>query len=280
MGRPPYPRDEHGNIIRPDDPRYDELRGDADSGIIGDDDSARDLSELGKHIVRGAGGRFVKRDPDSRSEAGSESGGRSEATDRPKKSRVSRKVEASADPVTVEPTQPKITPPKNTTRISAKGSFRAEHVTRTTEALFGMLAMTMNKRHWAVQDRKIEVDPWAPAAADLLNKYIPDIETAERATDLMAGMAVVMGIGGMISARVNYDRAELAAARAQAARAKRDLLIEQEHRIDPDQPATGPSGASPRASSNGNGPRHQPGSGAAPTSPGKIDGLGGAGGAF
>ena len=50
--------------------------------------------------------------------------------------------------------------------------------------------MTMNKRHWAVQDRKVEVDPWAPAAADLLNKYIPDIETAERATDLMAGMAL------------------------------------------------------------------------------------------
>lgn len=141
-----------------------------------------------------------------------------------------------------------------------------------------MLAMTMNKRHWAVQDRKVEVDPWAPAAADLLNKYIPDIETAERATDLMAGMAVVMGIGGMISARVNYDRILAAEQRAQAARAKRDLLIEQEHRVDPEQPATGPSGTSPRQSPNG--ATHRPGSGAAPTSPGKIDGLGGSGGAF
>lgn len=138
--------------------------------------------------------------------------------------------------------------------------------------------MTMNKRHWAVQDRKVEVDPWAPAAADLLNKYIPDIETAERATDLMAGMAVVMGIGGMISARVNYDRILAAEQRAQAARAKRDLLIEQEHRVDPEQPATGPSGASARQSPNG--ATHRPGSGAAPTSPGKIDGLGGSGGAF
>jgi hypothetical protein len=279
MGRPPYPRDEHGNIIRPGDPGFDDLGRDADSGILGDDEPARGLSDLGQRVARGAGGRFVKRS-DSGPEAGSESGGRSEATDKPKKPRVSRKVEASAEPITVEPTQPKINAPKNTTRVSAKGSFRAEHVTRTTEALFGMLAMTMNKKHWAVQDRRIEVDPWAPAAAELLNKYIPDIETAERATDLMAGMAVVMGIGGMISARVSYDRELAAAARAQAARAKRELLIEQEHRIDPDQPATGQTGASQGMSSNGTGPRHRPGSGAAPTSPGKIDGLGGSGGAF
>lgn len=131
--------------------------------------------------------------------------------------------------------------------------------------------MVLNRRHWAVQDKKLEIDPWAPAAADLLNKYMPDMESASKASDLMAGMTVIMGLGGMVVARANYDRQVAEMARQEAARARRAEYIEQEHRIDPETPAQAAT-----ARQNG----HRPGSGAAPTHPGKIEGLGGTGGAF
>lgn len=128
--------------------------------------------------------------------------------------------------------------------------------------------MVLHRPHWAVQNPKMEVEPWAPAAADLLNKYIPDMETAERFTDGMAAMSVIMGIGGMVAMRYQTDQKIAAKNRLEAARRRADEYIEQEHRPDPNQPAqAAPDGAS----RNG----HVSGSGAAPTSPGKIQGIGG-----
>lgn len=155
-------------------------------------------------------------------------------------------------------------------KISAKGAFKAEHVTRTVEATFGMLAMVMQRPHWAVQNPKMEVDPWAPSAAELLNKYIPDMDTAERFGDGMAAMSVIMGLGGMVAMRYQFDQKLAQQARLEAARRRADTLIEQEHRIDPDRPAEAPQGTAQRHSPNG-----QHSGGAKPTSPGKIEGLGG-----
>lgn len=130
--------------------------------------------------------------------------------------------------------------------------------------------MVLHKPYYAVQNPKLEIDPWAPSAAELLNKYIPDMESAERLTDGMAALSVIMGLGGMIAARVQMDGQVARQARLDAARAQREAYIEQEHRIDPDRPATAPQGAS-----SGHSPNGQHSGGAKPTSPGKIEGLGG-----
>lgn len=287
MGRTPYPRDANGRIVRPGEPGYDDLRNrDADAGggpDAGTDTNtdagtdvgagaatgARSLTEAGQKVARGVGGRFV-----SRSDRGTDNG----ADEKPKAPRVPRQkaapVTEAPEPVTVEPHAPKAArtgPASSTRKTSLKGSFKAEQVTRVVEAGFGMLAMTFNRRHWAVQDRKVEVDPWAPAAAELLNKYIPDIETAEKFGDGMAALSVIMGLGGMIAVRYQTDRDIERRRREAILEARREEMIEQEHRIDPDAPATAPP-----VTSNG----HRPGTGAAPTQPGKISGLGGSGGAF
>ena len=276
MGRPPYPRDEHGNIIRPGDPGNGR---NADSGG-GLATAERELSDLGQRVKRGAGGRFVTRGADSAADSGhdiasADTGPEAPAEDQQKEPRVSRrrrKEEASTEPVTVEPAPSKVkTPRAPSGKISAKGAFKAEHVTRTTEALFGLAAMMLQRPHWAVQNPKMEVDPWAPSAAELLNKYIPDMETADKFTDGMAAMSVILGIGGMVAMRYRQDQAIAHQQRMRQAQARRQEMIDQEHRIDPEQGATGQSDATAGHSRNG----HVPGTGAAPTQPGRIDGLGG-----
>lgn len=277
MGRPAYPRDANGNIIRPGD-TPGAAGGDEHAGVsTGDATGAeRELSDLGERIKRGAGGRFVASGgPDA---TGTIAGAEAPASEPKKRTRVSQRAKAQdvePETITVEAPPPKVKAPRPPSgKISAKGAFKAEHVTRTTESMFGMIAMILHRPHWAVQNPKIEVDPWAPAAAELLNKYIPDMDTAERFTDGMAAMSVILGIGGMVAMRYQTDQRIAAQARLQAAQRRRDEMIEQEHRIDPDQPAQasqGPQAAPGGASRNG----HVSGTGAAPTSPGKIQGIGG-----
>lgn len=267
MGRHPYPRDEHGNIVRPGDERYDQLRAEQSRGSDGNPRrSTRAASDTGSRIIRDARGRFGG------------SAKRGDTSGIPEESEgvhIRQETPASGDTdanIHVEPPAPR--PPKGEPGGPGKrrtsGAFKPDHVTNMVCAGFGVLAVGLNRPYWGVEDKKTEVEPWAPAGAELLNKYVPDGAAAEKLLDGFAAGQVVLGLSVMIGKRIAVDR-QIAQAIA------RDRLAEQRARVDElrEQEGLPPAPAEPQSQNGHVAAQYGDGSGAAPVGPTKNRNVGG-----
>lgn len=145
-------------------------------------------------------------------------------------------------------------PPKASKRSTRgpgkpKGAITPAHVSSWVQMGMATVAMYRNSKIWLIQDAKVEIDPWAPSAAELLNK-IPQ-EYAEKVTDLSAVTVVAMGVFNLVSVRLAAEQRErMELARANAERMQREEF--QEYTTAPVQQAytaspngTEPSGARP-----------------------------------
>lgn len=145
--------------------------------------------------------------------------------------------------------------PKPTRRTSRgpgkpKGAITPAHVSSWVQMGMATVAMYRNSKIWLVQDAKVEIDPWAPSAAELLNK-IPQ-QYAEKVTDLSAVTVVAMGLFNLVSIRLAAEQRE----RMEYARANAERMQTEEFREYSATPAAQPQ----TFSSNG-------ASGARPVSP-------------
>jgi hypothetical protein len=263
VGRPPYPRDERGAIVRPGDPRYEELkRADANNGVnqppaTGD----RRLSDTGRRIINRAKSRGA-----NRATATGNNGQETEGIF----VRDAQNTGTNESDILIESPAPRsgkdaATPPKS----KRSGAFKPEHVSNMVCAGFGVLAVGLQRPWWGVtpDDKRLEVDPWAPAGAELLNKYVPDGAAAEKLLDGFAAGQVILGISMMVGTRLAHDnriRDTIRRERLEAARANADELRQQEGLPAEPAPVDSPS-------QNG----HVTGSGAAPVGPMRYRNVGG-----
>lgn len=104
--------------------------------------------------------------------------------------------------LTVEP--PKEKPKRKYTRRKQTGTVKPEQIEALTVQVFALASMIRNAKYWAVQDVNIEVKPWSPAAAELLNEHLPS-GLLERAITANAAVAVAVGLGTMIFYRLQTD---------------------------------------------------------------------------
>lgn len=159
--------------------------------------------------------------------------------------------------------RPKNKPPANTnkpreTKSKSKesGFITPQHVEGWITQGFAFIAMAKGADYWAIHHPDIEVRPWAPSAAELLNKIPAD--QAQKLTELNAAIAVTVGMAMLVSSRMRMDRM----VRLQAVRAKREELQRQEGTPDsrptmpnPDQPAQPGQTRQTRPNQNGSGAR-------------------------
>ena len=129
-------------------------------------------------------------------------------------------------------------PPKETKRSTRgpgkkTGAITAAHVNSWVTMGMATVAMYRNSKIWLVQDARVELDPWTPSAAELLNK-IPQ-EYAEKMTDLSAVTVVGMGVFNMVSVRLAQEQRE------RMERAKERAAVMQAEEFTEYQPAPQPT---------------------------------------
>ena len=252
-GRPRLPRDEFGNIIR------------------------ESKQSANGTTPEHSGRNGSKRGP----EPGSERTGRVADRESPTPGPTQENPSAvGPETIGVEP-PPFIPPipgeepkPKRRGRKPASGGpVKAQHVEMLTVQVFALAAIMKNAQHWKIQNKAVELDPWTPAAAELINKYMPD-DWGEKAVAANSGVVVAMGIYGLVSKRMQMDAFYGEQARMETARDRRDQLLRQEG-VPTQTPVQQTPTQEPAKESTQ--PRQQfvKNTGAAPTNPGRIPGLGG-----
>lgn len=212
----------------------------------------------------------------SRSDRGTgENRGRGATSNSNQKSTMGPEITVEDNPLREPVTDPDPVPapkPKRNPRAKKRGPVTDQHVEGWTVQLFSIAAM-IRGTHWAVHQPEVEVRPWAGSAADLINEHV-NIDIAEKALALNAGVAVAIGIASMVMVRsqMDYELRRQAIAVAEATDRRPGTGHPQEVGTPPAAVANEELKIKPipirRSQTGGNG-------GAAPTRPDEpIEGLG------
>lgn len=109
---------------------------------------------------------------------------------------------AASVTVETQTAQPKRTQRKSSS-AAPKGAIKPEHVETWIVQGFSLVAMFRNADYWAIHNPKVEVQPWAAPAAELLNKMSG--EHAQKIAEGNAVLSVCLGMFALVSARMRMD---------------------------------------------------------------------------
>ena len=152
------------------------------------------------------------------------------------------------DRVTVEAHTAK--PKRSTTRkTTAKGAIQPKHVETWIVQGFALVAMLKNAEYWAIANPKIEVEPWAEPAAELINKISG--EHAQKIAEGNAVLSVCLGMFALVSKRLQLD--------AMYAKQRRAVIRQQQTQTQDETP---PVDINPDIAAERSATRAKPGSGA------------------
>lgn len=159
------------------------------------------------------------------------------------------------DRVTVEAHTEKPKRSTSTTRKTTKGAIQPKHVETWIVQGFALVAMLKNAEYWAIANPKIEVEPWAEPAAELINKISG--EHAQKIAEGNAVLSVCLGMFALVSKRLQLDAMYAKQRRAQVRQAQMQTTEETPPvDINPDIAAErATTRAKPGSGANNVGPR-------------------------